>query len=159
MAKAKYDATPNEEAAPTAAPFQRFVPNWGEGKSKVIGGQTAVFIPSPFPQFPGGVWVPYELSPAQYNGWHTAVMERVKRDADKRDMSPLDYWPERFGMFLEFELGNITPEQITKDWMSLPSMPLLSWLLAIGSELIFRATNFPNSPAPSNGGASGSAKG
>lgn len=151
MAKAAF----NKPAAdPTEEPFRRLVPDWGEGDSKEINGQTAVYIPSPFPQYPGGVWVPYELSPAQFDAWHNKVMERVKRDQDREPFA-LDYWPERFGFFLAFDLENVTPDMITEDGKRLPSMRLLSWLISIGSELIFRATSFPNSPAPSTGGANG----
>jgi len=151
MAKAKFNQPEAQEE-----PFHRLVPDWGNGESKVINGQTAVFIASPFPQFPGGVWVPYELSPAQFDAWHKKVMERVKRDQDREPFA-LDYWPERFGFFLAFDLGNVPAEAITEDGMKMPSMRLLSWLLSIGTELIIRATSFPNSPAPSTGGANGSA--
>ncbi len=153
MAKAKFNQ-PEDKAQ--EEPFHRLVPDWGNGESKVINGQTAVFIPSPFPQFPGGVWVPYELSPAQFDAWHNKVMERVKRDQDREPFA-LDYWPERRHFFLAFELGNVTPDMVTDDGLSMPSMRLLTWLISIGSELIVRATSFPNLLAPSNGGANGNA--
>lgn len=151
MAKAKFNQPEAQEE-----PFHRLVPDWGNGESKVINGQTAVFIPSPFPQFPGGVWVPYELSPAQFDAWHNKVMERAKRDQDREPFT-LDYWPERRHFFLAFELENVTADMVTDDGLSMPSMRLLTWLISIGSELIVRATSFPNSPAPSNGGANGNA--
>lgn len=154
MAKARFDQPGSD--APAAEPFHRLVPDWGEGESKVINGQTAVFIPSPFPQYTGGVWVPYELSPAQFDTWHSKVMERAKRDQDREPFA-LDYWPERFGFFLAFDLENVPSEVITEDGLKMPSMRLVSWLISIGSELIVRATSFPNSPAPSTGGANGSA--
>lgn len=132
----------------------RLIPDWGDGKNKQIDGQTAVYIPSPFPQFPGGVWVPYELSPAQFDAWHKKVMERVKRDQDREPFA-LDYWPERRHFILEFDLGGVTPGMMTEDGLGMQSMRLLSWLISIGTELIMRATSFPNLPAPLNGGASG----
>lgn len=154
MAKAKLG--PQNEEMQEADPFHRLVPDWGEGESRDINGQTAVFIPSPFLQYPGGVWVPYELSPAQFDAWHKKTMERVKRDQDREPFA-LDFWPERFGFFLAFDLGNVPDAAITEDGLKMPSMRLVSWLLSISTELIVRATSFPNSPAPSTGGANGSA--
>lgn len=145
MAKARLK---NEQTEPVDLPaYRQLVPSWGQGKSKVINGQTAVYVPSPFQQYPGGVWVPYELSPAQFDAWHRAV--NAQAQAEDGDTFVLHYFPERFSFFLEWDLGNVTPDMITPDGMRLPSMPLVSWLVSIGSELIMRATSFPNLPAPS----------
>lgn len=146
------------KAKPEKDEKERLVPVWGDGITHVINGQTAVFIASPFPQYPGGVWVPYELSPRQFDAWHKAVMARQKSSQDV-ELFALDYWPERFTFFLAFEIENLPPECITPDGMDFPSMPLLTWLISIGTELITGATSFPNLPAPLTGGANGNGNG
>lgn len=155
MAKAKFTEPETKENTDPSR-FGLIVPAWGEGSSKVINGQTAVYVPSPFPQHPGGVWVPYLLNPAQFDRWYKTMMARAERDAETRNPNIMDYWSERYHFVLEWDMGGITPDMVTADGMNMPDTQVIAWVGAIGSDLIIRATSFPNLPAPSKGGVNGS---
>ena len=135
MAKAKFGD--NTDYTPQ-------LPEWGEGETQVIDNQTCVFIPSPFPQYPGGVWVPFELSARQFDAWRTSVLERAERDADKGNPSIFDYWENRYKFVKKWELDGVTPDMITPDGKDMPSASIVAWIGTIGSELIIKASSFPN---------------
>lgn len=120
------------------------IPLWKDAKKKVIDGQSCVFIPSPHPQFEGGVWVPFELSAREFDSWRRSVLERAERDADKQNPSIFDYWAERYKFVKEWDMKGITPDMITPDGYNMPSASVVSWIGAIGSELVIKASSFPN---------------
>ncbi len=141
------------------------IPKYGDGVMDVIGGQTAVYVPSPLPMHPGGVWVPVEMSPAQFDAWYRLVMadqkanERLTADGLSEPEHPiLAAWPTRYQMILKWDIEGVTPDMVTENPLTMPSMTLISWVMSITNEIILRATSFPNSPAPLTGGANGNGK-
>lgn len=124
-------------------PETQEVQKWVEAPEVVeIKGQAAVKIESPFPDWPGHIFVPRALSPAQFDQWWKS---RPKADDDSSP-AMLQLWRERAFLVLEWHIVGLEPHHIDETGMNLPSMEIVRLVVAATQKLIEEASGLPNLP-------------
>jgi len=124
-------------------------------EAKIINGQTAVFVQSPFEDWSGGIYIPKEMTPLQFDKWWKTTRKN-ETDKDNDDRSPvLMYFEERFFLVLEWQIDGLTDAHLTGKAFDMPSMSLITLANTATVKLINQAQTLPLSPALSKTGTNG----
>ena len=117
-------------------------------------------VKSPHERWPGYIVVPEELDPVLFSLWWERSIEIATQLAEEEKKVPAEIrmFEERRILILEWHIKGISLDKIKPFGSNMPSMKLISFVVAATQDLIVEARTLPNLSAPSSNTTSKTAK-
>lgn len=107
-------------------------------KQKQVNGQTAVRFDSTYPQWPGCVYVPEDLTPQQYMAWW-----ELSNAPAANEPSAFRMYKDRYDLIIEWHIAGL-PEKPDRDPLKLPSACIPTIVREATQPILMHSQVLPN---------------